>query len=323
MCIFFVSACSRGENSTYKIGEGKISIVCTTFPQYDWFREIVGKKSDEYDIKFLMSKGTDLHSYQASAEDIAIISNSDLLIYVGGESDKWVRDILEDESINIRAISLLEVLGNSVKKEEIVDGMEPDDHDHDNEHDHDDHDNRNFYGYDEHVWLSLKNAQLIITKIKDALVEIDNKNSEIYTKNYNNYIEKLSELDAEYQKVVDLAETKVVLFADRFPFRYLVDDYGLNYHAAFAGCSAETEASFETIAFLSKKVDDLELKSVLVIENSNQKLANTIIKNTLAKNQNILVMDSLQSVNDKKIKDGYSYLLAMKNNLETLKKALN
>ncbi len=171
--------------------------------------------------------------------------------------------------------------------------------------------------------MSLKNAQVIINSIKNVLEEIDSKNSEIYAKNYNDYVKKLSELDMEYQAAVNSAKRKTILFADRFPFRYMVDDYGLSYHAAFAGCSAETEASFETIAFLSGKTEELKLSSVLVIENSDNKLANTIIENTASKNQEILVMDSLQSVTNKKLKDGYSYLSVMKNNLEILKKALN
>ncbi len=321
--VLLLSACSNNNNLAGK--DKKINIVCTTFPQYDWVREIVGEKINDYQITLLTSKGTDLHSYQPNAEDIAKISNCDLFIYVGGESDKWVDSALK-EAINkeIKAINLLEVLGDSVKKEEIIEGMESDEHEHDEDED-DEHgeDEHHFDGYDEHVWLSLKNAQVIVKEIKNTLEEIDSKNSEVYTKNYNEYTKKLSELDKEYQKVVDLAKIKTVLFADRFPFRYMVDDYGLSYHAAFVGCSAETEASFETIAFLSKKAEELKLLSVLIIENSNNKLADTIISNTSAKNQKILVMDSLQSVTEKKIQEGYTYLSAMKNNLEVLKEALN
>lgn len=319
--VFLFSACSNSNNLEGR--DKKINVVCTTFPQYDWVREIIGEKANDYQITLLTSKGTDLHSYQPSAEDIAKISNCDLFIYVGGESDKWVDSALK-EAINkdIKAISLVDVLGDSVKEEEFIEGMEPEEHKHDEDeedgHDEDEED----VEIDEHVWLSLKNAQVIVKEIKNTLEEIDSKNSETYTKNYNDYVKKLSELDGEYQKVVDSAKIKTVLFADRFPFRYMVDDYGLNYYAAFVGCSAETEASFETIAFLSKKTEELKLLSVLIIENSNNKLADTIISNTSAKNQKILVMDSLQSVTENKIKDGYTYLSAMKNNLEVLKEAL-
>ncbi len=300
-------------------GSDKIKIVCTTFPQYDWVREIIGEKIDDYQITLLASKGIDLHNYQPSAEDIAKISNSDLFIYNGGISDKWVDSVIK-EAINkdVKVINLIEVLGDKVKIEELVEGMEPDEHE--DEDDHDDHDEDEI---DEHVWLSLRNAQIFVNEIKNKLINIDNKNSEVFTKNSNDYIKKLSELDTEYQKAVELAKTKTILFADRFPFRYMVDDYGLSYYAAFTGCSAETEASFETIAFLSRKTDELKLLSVLVIENSNDKLADTIINNTTTKNQKILVMDSLQSVTEKKINEGYNYLSAMKNNLEVLKEALN
>lgn len=346
MSIFVISACSNSKDSAAIAGTEKISVVCTIFPQYDWVREIIGENTDDYEITLLMDDGIDLHSYQPSAKDIATISNCDLFIYVGGESDKWVDDVLK-ETVNkeMKVISLLEVLGDAVKKEEIIEGMEHEHHEHDededhehdededheheeDEHDEDEHhehdeDESHFHEDDEHVWLSLKNAQVIINSIKNALEEIDSKNSEIYAKNYNNYVEKLSELDMEYQAAVNSSKRKTILFADRFPFRYMVDDYGLSYHAAFAGCSAETEASFETIAFLSGKTEELKLSSVLVIENSDNKLANTIIENTASKNQEILVMDSLQSVTNKKLKDGYSYLSVMKNNLEILKKALN
>lgn len=313
------SSCSN--NNTFTERVKKINIICTTFPQYDWVREIVGEKANDYEITLLTNKGTDLHSYQPSAVDIAKISNCDLLIYIGGLSDKWFDSAIE-ESINkkIKTINLIEVLGDSVKKEEFIEGMEPDKHENeeDDEHGHDEEES-----YDEHVWLSLKNAQILVEEIKNTLIEIDSENSEIFEKNYNEYSIKLSELDKEYQKVVDSAKIKTVLFADRFPFRYMVDDYGLRYHAAFAGCSSETEASFETIAFLSNKVNELKLQSVIVIENSTNKLANTIISNTSIKNHKILVMDSLQSVTEDKLKDGYSYLSAMRNNLEVLKEALN
>lgn len=312
---------SCNDNSTFAEKDKKISVICSTYPQYDWLIEIIGEKINDYDITLLTSKGTDLHSYQPSTEDIAKISNCDLFIYVGGLSDKWVDSTLEEAiNKNMKTINLINILGDSVKKEELVEGMEPHKHGHDEDdkHGHDEDED-----YDEHVWLSLKNAQIFAAEIKNKLVEIDNKNAEIYSNNYNKYTKKLSELDKEYQKTVDSTKTKTVLFADRFPFRYMMDDYGLSYYAAFVGCSSETEASFETIAFLSNKVEELKLQSILVIENSNNKLANTIISNTSTKNQKILVMDSMQSITESKINDGYSYLSAMSNNLIALKKALN
>ena len=175
---------------------------------------------------------------------------------------------------------------------------------------------------DEHVWLSLKNAQTLCVTIADALCAIDPDNKDAYTANASAYIEKLSALDGEYQSAVDSAARKTVLFGDRFPFRYLVDDYGLSYYAAFVGCSAETEASFETISFLAKKVDELKLPCVLTIEGAQHKIAETIVQNTTSKNQKVLTMDSMQSTTSKDVKNGTTYLSVMEKNLSVLKEAL-
>ena len=177
--------------------------------------------------------------------------------------------------------------------------------------------------YDEHVWLSLKNAEVLVGAISGALQELDSSNKDTYAANSDAYIEKLSALDADYQAAVNGAAHKTVLFGDRFPFRYLVDDYGLNYYAAFAGCSAESEASFETISFLSKKVDELHLPCVLTIEGKEHKIAKAVVENTAEKNQKILTMDSMQSTTSQDVKNGTTYLSVMKNNLSVLKEALN
>ena len=175
---------------------------------------------------------------------------------------------------------------------------------------------------DEHVWLSLRNAETLCEAISNELQEIDPDNKDIYRANTSAYIEKLMALDSEYQSVVSGAAKNTILFGDRFPFRYLVDDYGLEYYAAFGGCSAETEASFETIAFLAQKVDELDLKTVLTIEKSDGKIANTIIQNTNDKNETVLQMDSMQSTTLDDVKDGTTYLSIMESNLNVLKEAL-
>ena len=177
--------------------------------------------------------------------------------------------------------------------------------------------------YDEHVWLSLKNAETLCNAITDALEEIDPANKDAYATNAASYLEKLAALDGEYQTVVDNAARKTVLFGDRFPFRYLVDDYGLSYYAAFAGCSAETEASFETISFLAGKVDELRLPCVLTIEGAQHKIAETIVQNTAEKNQSILTLDSMQSTTSTDVANGTTYLSVMESNLDVLKQALN
>ena len=177
--------------------------------------------------------------------------------------------------------------------------------------------------YDEHVWLSLKNAETLVGAISNALQELDPDNKDAYAANSDAYVKKLSALDADYQAAVDGAAYKTVLFGDRFPFRYLVDDYGLSYYAAFAGCSAESEASFETISFLAKKVDELNLPCVLTIEGTQHKIAETIVQNTAEKNQKVLVMDSMQSTTSKDVKNGTTYLSVMEKNLSVLKEALD
>ena len=176
--------------------------------------------------------------------------------------------------------------------------------------------------YDEHVWLSVKNAEVLSKAIADALEKADPDHKDIYQENASAYSEKLKDLDAKYQEVVDGASQKTLLFGDRFPFRYLVDDYGLSYYAAFVGCSAESEASFDTISFLANKVDELGLKDIMAIENSNQKIAKTIIENTKEKNQKILTLDTMQSTTSDDVKNGTTYLSVMEKNLEVLKEAL-
>ena len=296
----------------------KLSIVTTIFPEYDWVREILGEKADNAEITMLLDNGVDLHSYQPTADDIVKISDCDLFIYVGGESDEWVEDALRNAANrNMKVINLLEVLGDSVKTEEIVEGMQEEEHEHEDaeEHEHEEE-------ADEHVWLSLKNAKMLVRVISKALQELDPNNKDIYAANADAYVKKLSALDAEYQAAVDAASNKTILFGDRFPFRYLVDDYGLRYYAAFVGCSAETEAGFETISFLAKRVDEWKLPCVLTIEGAQHKIAETIVRNTTAKNQRVLTMDSMQSTTSKDVKNGTTYLSVMEKNLSVLKEAL-
>ena len=297
----------------------KKSIICTTFPEYDWIMNILGKNASSFNVTLLQDKGTDLHSYQPSVQDIAKISACDLFVYVGGESDEWVEDALKNaRNKNMLVINMMEVLGDAVREEEIVEGMQAEDeHEHGHGHHHEEE-----AEYDEHVWLSLKNASVVTQALSDAVQKLDGKNAAAYKANTESYVSSLSALDGEFAKAVSQAKTKTLVFADRFPFRYLTDDYGLRYYAAFAGCSAESEASFETIIFLAQKIDEYALNSVLTIEKSNKKIAKTVVSNTKAKKQQILEMDSLQSVTQKEIKNGKSYLETMRQNLAVLKAAL-
>ena len=493
MAVSLFTGCGKKNNA--EAGESdsnKLSVVTTIFPEYDWVREILGGKAESTDLTMLLDNGVDLHSYQPTADDIVKISDCDLFIYVGGESDGWAESVLKNAANRkMKVINLLEVLGESVKTEETVEGMQEDGHDHGHSHDeqltendiedrtlsdfagawkslhpfllngdldkfcehraeededssttkdtywekykaswqcdaekisingdtitftyadgktvsaeytyagyqpkrndegkirsvryqfetisadapkyvqfndhgHEPGEAEHFHIYfgndgfdalmsaktnpffvkdalsvedildelmghdhgeekDEHVWLSLKNAQVICVTLADALCAIDPDNKNTYIANAAAYRDKLAALDADYKAAVDAASNKTVLFGDRFPFRYLVDDYGLRYYAAFAGCSAETEASFETISFLAKKVDELGLPCVLTIEGAQHRIAETIVQNTSGKNQKVLTMDSMQSTTSKDVANGATYLSVMEKNLSVLKEAL-
>ena len=476
MLVGVLAGCGK-QNDTNKTD--KLSIVTTIFPEYDWVKEILGDKADNAEITMLLDNGVDLHSYQPTADDLVRISDCDLFIYVGGESDEWVDDALKNATNkDMKVINLLDVLKDTIKTAEeghnhgvadfadsdvkdrslsdwdgewqsvypyVLDGTldsvmkkkaesgtktaeeykksyissyetdiekisidgntitytrkdgtstatydsegfyirHKDDgskqvrykyqkasgdadaptyivfSDHnissaEPEHFHlyfgeDGFDSLveegkhfpTFYPasltgaeiademleheekeYDEHVWLSLKNAEVLVNAISASLQELDPDNKDAYAANSDAYVKKLSALDADYQATVDAASNKTVLFGDRFPFRYLVDDYGLSYYAAFAGCSAESEASFETISFLAKKVDELKLPCVLTIEGKDHKIAETVVENTTAKNQKVLTMDSMQSTTSKDVKNGTTYLSVMEKNLSVLKEAL-
>ena len=489
MTVGLLAGCGK-QNEQTASDKTKLRVVTTIFPEYDWVRAILGDKADNAEITMLLDNGVDLHSYQPTADDIVRISDCDLFVYVGGESDGWVENALKNAANrNMKVINLLEVLGDSVKTEETVEGMQEDDHGHShdkqltednirdrtlsdfagawkslhpyllngdldkfcqhradededssttkdtylekfkaswqcdaekisingntitftyadgktvsaeytyagyqpkrndegtirsvryqfettsadapkyvqfNDHGHEPGEAEHFHIYfgndgfdalmsgktnpffvkdalsaedildelmghdhgeekDEHVWLSLKNAQALCVTIADALCAIDPDNKNTYIANAAAYRDKLAALDADYKAAVDGAAHKTVLFGDRFPFRYLVDDYGLRYYAAFAGCSAESEASFETISFLAGKVDELNLPCVLTIEGKNHKLAETIVQSTAEKNQKILTMDSMQSTTSEDVANGTTYLSVMEQNLSVLKEAL-
>lgn len=469
--------------------DGKLKVVTTIFPEYDWVKEIAGDEISNIDLTMLLDNGVDLHSYQPTSEDILKISDCDLFVYVGGESDSWVDDALKNATNkDMQVINLLDVLKDSIKTEESMPGMQAEEgHNHGYAHFEDsdvqdrtlsdwDGDWQSVYPYlqdgvldevmekkaesgektaeeykeyyengyktdvsqitidaenntmcfvkngvaskatyeykgyqiydyesgsrgvryffeatsgdadapkyvqfsdhgiapgkaehfhiyagndgfdalseemenwptyypadmsgkeiaedmleheekeyDEHVWLSLKNAQTLCKAIAEALETADPEHKDVYAANVDSYLEKLSSLDGQYQDAVANASQKTLLFGDRFPFRYMVDDYGLKYYAAFAGCSAESEASFETISFLAKKVDELGLKNIMTIENSDQKIAKTIHDNTKDKNQEILSLDSMQSTTSEDVKNGTTYLSVMESNLDVLKKAM-
>ena len=334
------------QNSIEKGNSNKILIVCTTFPQYDWVKNILGEEAERFNVTLLLDNGVDMHSYQPAVKDIATAGSSNLFIYVGGESDTWVEDALKEaKNKDLKAINLMETLGNSVKEEEVVEGMQEErkslGHSHEKsskekqeQTQKESHENSQEINgqkeaadeepeYDEHIWLSIRNAEIMVKNIEKAIEQLDSDNAKVYQTNAENYIKKLDTLDKQYANTIQNAKYKAILFGDRFPFRYMADDYDLKYYAAFAGCSAETMAGFETVTFLAKKADELRLPVILTIENSDGRIAEAVKSNTTKKNQKILAMNSLQSVTKEQIADGITYLQVMQENLSVLSEALN
>jgi len=286
-------------------------------------KNIMGDKFSQAEVTLLLNNGTDIHSYQPTIQDMMKVSDADLFIYVGGESDQWVTKALqESRNKNRQVVNLLEVLGSKVKTEEEEEngqggletsatGKSPYAHKDEKEPDK-----------DEHVWLSLQNAQILCTAIAKSLSTVDPTNAPVYAANLKKYEEQLIALDKAYADVLEGKQQKVLIFGDRFPFRYLFDDYGLKHYAAFAGCSAETEASFKTIRFLAGKLDALGLHNIFTIEKSDQKIAKTIVKTTDKQDQKILALNSLQATTAKDIAGGATYLGIMKDNLTVLQEGL-
>ena len=334
------------QNSMEKGNSNKISIVCTSFPQYDWVKNILGEEAERFDVTLLLDNGVDMHSYQPAVKDIATAGSSDLFIYVGGESDTWVEDALKEaKNKDLKAINLMETLDNFVKEEEVVEGMQEErkslGHSHEKSSKEkqeqiqkESYENSQEINgqkeaadeepeYDEHIWLSIRNAEIMVKNIEKAIEQLDSDNAKVYQTNAENYIKKLDTLDKQYANTIQNAKYKAILFGDRFPFRYMADDYDLKYYAAFAGCSAETMAGFETVTFLAKKADELQLPVILTIENSDGRIAEAVKSNTTKKNQKILAMNSLQSVTKEQLADGITYLQVMQENLSVLSEALN
>lgn len=352
VCTGLVFGCGKVVEDSQVIWDEKVKttnqleIVCTTFAQYDWMRELLDGCDSQFELILLIDNGVDLHSYQPSVADIAKISNADMVIYNGGDSEQWVIELVQGENNkDIKAVSLIELLGDGLKEEELVEGMQEHEHEHgehsheedeheeefheedfheeqhdeaEEEHEHEEH----HHEYDEHVWLSVKNAMNFVTKLSQMLQEMNPSAAEQIQANEEAYVQELKELDYAYGQAMSEVVQPTLVFGDRFPFRYLMDDYEITYFAAFPGCSAETEASFETITFLAGKIDECQLDAILVLENSEPSIAETIVKNTTAQNQEILRLDSLQSVTREEINEGYTYLTAMRNNLDVIKSAL-
>lgn len=334
--LLLLAGCAPGNTSTTE-DSGKICAVATIFPQYDFLRQIGG---DHLELTMLLNPGAESHSFEPTPADMITVSQSDLFVYVGGDSDAWVETILESVDTSEKEIVTLMDCVETVAEED-VEGMETHGHAHDHEdsdpgqndadaltasestrdnantdHDHDHEETEQ----DEHVWTSPQNAIRIVEKLRDALIAIDPENAGDYTQNAADYIGKLEHLDQEFQETVDTAKHHTIILGDRFPFRYLADAYGLDYYAAFPGCSSESEASAKTIAFLIDKVKEEQIPVVFTIELSNEKMTDSICEATGAKK---LLLHSCHNVTKDDFEQGITYLDLMERNVQALKEALN
>ncbi|MBQ9765634.1 MAG: zinc ABC transporter substrate-binding protein [Lachnospiraceae bacterium] len=297
-----------------KKDDGKLRIVCTVYPAYDFVMNILGENKAQIEVTYLLDKGVDMHNFQPSADDIVTISGADLFIYVGGESDALIEDVLETTAKDVKAMAFMDMV--EVKEEHFMGAQTEHDHEHEHEHEASTE-------YDEHVWLSIKKSIEIVDKLADAIAEIDSDNAADYEKNATAYMDKLRELDTKVTDIVNNALRKTMLVADRFPFAYFADDYGITGYAAFPGCSAETEASFETVIFLVETIEANNLPVIFTIENSASAVAETVASSLKGKTVKISTLDSMQSVSKEQIDAGYTYISAMEKNINALKEALN
>lgn len=302
---------SEADTDTYRV-------FCTVFPTYDWLSEVT-REVENIEVTLLDTHGADLHSYQPTAADMVTIANSDLAVYVGGSSDAWVAEAVKHAGTSVQGVSLFELLGARVKDEELVEGMSGE---HEHEHDHA-HETSDASEADEHVWLSLKNADLLTEALTEWLCADNAEQADALRGASSAYRERLQALDAAYTDAVDGARLSVFLTADRFPFRYLADDYGLTYYAAFPGCSAETDAGFDTVIFLAETVDAYALTHIAVTESTDGAVARAVLENAKSDGVQTVVLDSLQSVTRARIEAGETYLSVMEKNLESLRLLLS
>ncbi len=302
--LFALTACG-----STPVREKTGGVVVTTFPEYEWAKNVIGEV--DIPVTLLYSSGTDLHNFQPSVADMASIIDSQLFIFNGGESDEWVEDAISEET---NALNIMSSIEDRLKLEETIEGMEPEREEEGEEEEEEEN--------DEHIWLSITNRQRATKSIAKALSEAYPEYADTFEANSQAYCAQLSELDAQFSQRIENAKGDTLLFADRFPFRYLVDDYGIGYYAAFPGCSTESNASFETIVFLADKVDSLELDNVVILENSDGKVAQAVVSNSHRQDVQVLALDSMQTTTMRDVQAGKTYIDTMKSNLEIIIKAL-
>ncbi len=302
--------------SSNKENDGKLNVVTTIFASYDFTRQIVKENGN---VTMLLPPGAETHSYEPTPQDIIKISESDVFIYIGGENDQWVDEILDTiDTENIKIIKLMDLV--ETVEEEIVEGMEAEEDHEEGEATNDAHEHDEETEWDEHVWTSPKNAITISKALAKEFEEIDKDNAKVYEENLDSYVSTLTQLDSEFEEVINNSKRDVMIFGDRFPIRYFVEEYGLKYYAAFPGCSSETEASASTVAFLIDKVNQENIPVVFKIELSTGNIANTISEATGAK---VLTFYACHNLSKEDFDNGKTYVDFMRDNLKNLKEALN
>lgn len=280
----------------------KLKIISTVFPPYDLARQIAG---DNADISILLPPGSESHTYEPTAKEIIEIQNCDIFLYIGGENEQWAEKIISsNKSDSVKTVKLIDCV-------KTLEEAELHEEEHEEEHSHE---------TDEHIWTSPKNEQLMLTAVYDAICEADPENKAVYTKNKDSYNRQLSELDKAYKEAVGNAKNKTIIMADKFPFRYLAEEYGLDFYAAFSSCSDESEPSAAAMTSLISKIKELKIPVVYYLEFSSTKVADTLCSETGASS---LMLHSCHNVSKEDLDKGVTYVELMKQNLENLKTALN
>ncbi|MBQ8345210.1 MAG: zinc ABC transporter substrate-binding protein [Clostridia bacterium] len=320
LCLCFLptlwTGCSDRANPSDSSEDG-IQILCTTFPHYDWMRQIIGE-TEGVTLSLLISNGTDPHSYEPTVADLAALAHTDAVILVGGESDTWIREaIAVSENHRLRTLLLSEAEGVVLREVTAESG-----HEH-GERKHDHHDGHDHEGFDEHLWLSLSNAMACVRAMTRLLTELDPVHASAYETNAEAYRKELSALDEAYAQAVAASPRRELLFTDRFPFVYLTEDYGLHVHAAFSGCTTDVDADFETVVRLAESVKEMQVSRLMVTDGSDRKLAEAVIRACEQEELSILELDSLQTITGQRIRSGETYLSVMTKNLSVLKAALS
>lgn len=299
-----LSLCACSSESGYSNSDsGKLKIISTVFPPYDLARQIAG---DNAEISILLPPGSEIHNYEPSAKDMIAIRNCDIFLYIGGENEQWAEKLINsNDTENVTAVKLIDYVPTLSEDED------EHDHDHDHEHEHE---------TDEHIWTSPKNAQLMLSAVYDAICKVDPSDKQTYTKNKDAYAKQLSDLDDAYRSAVDNAKNKTIVLADKFPFRYLAHEYGLEFSAAFAACSDESEPGVSTMIKLTKTIKENNIPAVYYLEFSSTKIADTLCDEAGATK---LMLHSCHNVSKQDIENNVSYVDLMKQNLENLKLTLN